>query len=277
VHVNLQILPAQHPRAKPKTKQAFTLVELSIVLVIIGLIVGGVVVGADLIRVAKLRSVTSETERIDSAVSTFSLKYSCLPGDCSFATNSFPVDSLGCPSGGDPKGTCNGDGNGQVGQLASFYGANANESFRFWQQLSFAGFYGGGGGSAFTGVAGALGSRDVQIGVNVPRSKVENAGYSIYFMIINGASDRWDTIGHYYYFGSKPDPWGAQYENGGATLTGVDAYWIDNKYDDGIPSSGAILSIYKSFGCPTTTSSSTAQYNKTSHALQCSLLIKAGF
>ena len=37
-------------------QRGFTLIELSIVLVIIGLIVGGVLVGQDLIRAAKIRA-----------------------------------------------------------------------------------------------------------------------------------------------------------------------------------------------------------------------------
>ena len=58
----------------------FTLVELSIVLVIIGLIVGGILTGKDLIRAAELRSVQSDKEKIVTAINTFELKYNCLPG-----------------------------------------------------------------------------------------------------------------------------------------------------------------------------------------------------
>jgi prepilin-type N-terminal cleavage/methylation domain-containing protein len=70
---------------------AFTLVELSIVLVIIGLIIGGVLAGRDLIRAAELRSLVSEVERYNSAVNAFKLKYNCLPGDCATATNFWPT------------------------------------------------------------------------------------------------------------------------------------------------------------------------------------------
>ena len=45
-------------------QRAFTLIELSIVLVIIGLIVGGVLVGQNLIHAAQLRSVISDLERL---------------------------------------------------------------------------------------------------------------------------------------------------------------------------------------------------------------------
>ena len=45
----------QRPHSRPLQPQAgFTLIELSIVLVIIGLIVGGVLVGQDLIKAAEI-------------------------------------------------------------------------------------------------------------------------------------------------------------------------------------------------------------------------------
>ena len=63
------------------TTEGFTLVELSIVLVIIGLIVGGVLVGQDLIAAARIRSQLSQIDKYNIAVNTFRLKYNVLPGD----------------------------------------------------------------------------------------------------------------------------------------------------------------------------------------------------
>jgi prepilin-type N-terminal cleavage/methylation domain-containing protein len=65
------------------TTGGFTLVELSIVLVIIGLIVGGILVGRDLIRASEVRSSVSQLEKLDTAVNAFRLKYEALPGDIS--------------------------------------------------------------------------------------------------------------------------------------------------------------------------------------------------
>lgn len=64
-----------------KNKSAFTLIELSIVLVIIGLLAGGVLVGRDLIEAAKVRNQASQIEKISTAVYTFRLKYNAIPGD----------------------------------------------------------------------------------------------------------------------------------------------------------------------------------------------------
>ena len=59
----------------------FTLIELSIVLVIIGLLAGGVLVGRDLIAAAALRSQITQIEKYNAAANTFRAKYGFLPGD----------------------------------------------------------------------------------------------------------------------------------------------------------------------------------------------------
>jgi prepilin-type N-terminal cleavage/methylation domain-containing protein len=82
-------------------RHGFTLIELSIVLVIIGLVAAGILVGKDLIRTAELRGDIREIEKIDAAVTTFRLKYNCLPGDCANATQFL-------------EGAFDGDGNGLI-------------------------------------------------------------------------------------------------------------------------------------------------------------------
>lgn len=62
-------------------KNGFTLVELSIVLVIVGLLIGGILVGQSLIESAKLNRVISQLSQYDVAVTTFYTKYKQLPGD----------------------------------------------------------------------------------------------------------------------------------------------------------------------------------------------------
>lgn len=63
-------------------RRGFTLIELSIVLVIIGLIVGGIVIGRELIRAAEIRKFISTITEVKTAINTFRGKYNCLPGDC---------------------------------------------------------------------------------------------------------------------------------------------------------------------------------------------------
>jgi prepilin-type N-terminal cleavage/methylation domain-containing protein len=66
-------------------KKGFTLVELSIVLVILGLLAGGVLAGQSLIRAAELRSVTTQLEQYSTAIYAFRDRYFAIPGDEEFA------------------------------------------------------------------------------------------------------------------------------------------------------------------------------------------------
>ncbi len=82
-------LATRHSPLATRYKSAFTLIELSLVIVIIGLVVGGVLVGRDLIKAAEIRAQISQIEQIETAYNTFKIKYNCFPGDCPNATDFF--------------------------------------------------------------------------------------------------------------------------------------------------------------------------------------------
>ena len=63
-------------------QSAFTLVELSIVLIIVGLLVGGVLTGQALIRAAELRAITTEKDKYITTLYAFRDKYQALPAIC---------------------------------------------------------------------------------------------------------------------------------------------------------------------------------------------------
>lgn len=66
-------------------KKGFTLVELSIVLVIIGLLIGGLLVGQSLIDSARINKIGRDVSQYKVLVAQFQNKFKCLPGDCSKA------------------------------------------------------------------------------------------------------------------------------------------------------------------------------------------------
>jgi prepilin-type N-terminal cleavage/methylation domain-containing protein len=120
----------------------FTLIELSIVLVIIGLIVGGILTGRDLIGSATNKSVVTDVQKYVSAVNTFRTKYNELPGDMVDAQNMWGTDPNACPDLGPTPTqltatTCNGNGNGIIESegVAETFPAIL-EGYRAWQQLA---------------------------------------------------------------------------------------------------------------------------------------------
>lgn len=113
-----------------KKNDGFTLVELSIVLVIIGLIIGGVLVGQDMIKSAEIRSTIAQVQGYDTAVNVFRDKYSQLPGDIG-ATQ---ATTLGLTTRSGAAGR--GDGSGLVTALPANPAYLGHETSLFWRDLS---------------------------------------------------------------------------------------------------------------------------------------------
>lgn len=63
-------------------RRGFTLVELSVVLVIIGLLLGGLMIGSDMVNTAKINSTIRQLGYYDSVINNFRNKYEYYPGDC---------------------------------------------------------------------------------------------------------------------------------------------------------------------------------------------------
>ncbi len=76
-----------HSKTSKNKYSAFSLIELSIVLIIIGLLVAGVTGGASLIESAKIRATINEAFQYRTALNTFRAANDRLPGD---------VDDDGC-------------------------------------------------------------------------------------------------------------------------------------------------------------------------------------
>jgi prepilin-type N-terminal cleavage/methylation domain-containing protein len=81
-----------------KNHSAFTLIELSIVLVIIGLVISSIVLAKDMIDSSEARAQVKQFQEFQTAINGFKLKYNCLPGDCAEA------NSLGLGTNGNGNG-----------------------------------------------------------------------------------------------------------------------------------------------------------------------------
>jgi len=183
------------------TTQAFTLVELSIVLVILGLLTGGILTGQSLIRAAELRSVVTEYQRYQTAIQTFRDRYQAIPGDMKTATKFWGDDAAACADAavtdGTP-GTCNGNGDGNMNGSS---GANATgEDYQLWKQLALAGLIEG----SYTGISGAA-AYDVIAGTNVPVGRMGNTGWSAQIVGFVGDGSFWQLGANYNFlqFGTK--------------------------------------------------------------------------
>lgn len=227
-------------------KQAFSLVELSIVLVILGLLVGGVLAGQSLIRAAELRSVSTEYSRWVTATQTFRDKYFALPGDMPNATafwgaaNPSPATCRSTQSIGQP--TCNGDGNGALN-----FSSVVQEYYRFWQHLANANLIEGQYYGSNTSAAGIL-TPDTNI---APSSKWPRNIWTAFNY--NGSPPRNDLFNiEYGNMLALSIPVSIPADNviggigGVQNMNAADAWNVDLKIDDGMPARGSVVSKFSS-------------------------------
>lgn len=221
-------------------RHGFSLVELSIVLVILGLLTGGILAGQSLIRAAELRSVTAELNRYYSATQSFRDKYMSIPGDFRDATRFWGryVNAAHCVTNSSAAvaatGSCDGDGDGiiEAGSSAS----QSGEFLQFWRQLALAGMIEG----DYTGIAGSGGNWHTLRGTNVPVSKIGNAGWGTWYAatLLSGDTALFNgAYGNMFIVGTETGTGNMS----GATLRPEEAWGIDTKIDDGSPATGRVI------------------------------------
>ncbi len=265
-------------------KKAFSLVELSIVLVILGLLTGGILAGQSLIRAAEVRSVSADLQRYYTATQTFRDKYMAAPGDMRNAvrfwgaqtgavTDGYDSDCAALTTISTGTATCNGNGDGQIGPVA----AHLYERFRLWQHLANAGLIEG----SYTGVSASGGAtaENATAGLNVPRSKISNVGFYIgYWGVNTNNSDGWfngDYKGNCIMMGVANNSYAS-----GAFLKPEELWNLDVKMDDGKPATGNLIVTSTSYAAcmnnVSETNTSGVEYQLTNNAIVCSLIFRPG-
>ncbi|MBN8530660.1 MAG: type II secretion system protein [Alphaproteobacteria bacterium] len=231
-------------KERMKTTQGFSLVELSIVMVVIGLIVGGVLAGREIIRNAEVNSVAAELAAIETGIFTFESKYNLLPGDLNIATTYWPAV------------TANGDGNGFVDDDFGI-----REDLLAWQHMALAGVMRGN----YTGVADpAFPPSGINPGVNAPTSKIIASSFTLQ-RHIPPVDDYNGVYGQFVRFAGQT-PTGTLMK---PLLNPSEAKRIDAKTDDGNSETGDIIGYNGTGGSGNCTTA--GNYNVANNGPSCCL------
>jgi prepilin-type N-terminal cleavage/methylation domain-containing protein len=222
----------------PEKLRGFSLVELSIVLVIIGLLTGGILMGQSLIRNAEIQSVITDYQKYRDSALAFRDQYDVLPGDMPDATNYWgaqdttPATCRTTASSSDL--TCNGDGNGLIADATG-----SMEHFRFWQHLASAKIISG----RFNGInVGGVSIASHTPGTNVPAMKMDNVGWSVY----SDGSYSGDSVAFSLNYGTRISvgKYTANWWPHGRAFKPEEVWNIDTKLDDGKPGQGLVVAAY---------------------------------
>ena len=238
-----------------KNNNGFTLIELSVVILVIALVAGGVVAGKSFIASAKVLSVVSEVGEFRTAVSSFFDKYKSKPGDMSDAYDYFAKgDNSVCGNDNSSATGCNGDDDGA-------YGYSNGERLKAWKHLSLSGFLSG----SYTGVKYS-GTIYGKTNVNVPLSPFDGVGY-MFDWSVSGVYSGFLPATDYLLLGHD-DADGLLHTS---SIDPVNAQLIDSKLDDGYAYTGTTVAVDgKSVtGCILVPASSTSDYNLSINENRC--------
>lgn len=228
------ILIMSYINKNTKAESGFTLVELSIVIVIIGFLVAGIAAGANMVKQAQIRSVITDMQSYQTSYNGFVGRYNKAPGDLEVASSywtgtdcAVTAVNPGTPTAGDA--ACNGNGDGVIDAAADA----TDEIGSALKHLQLAGFIG----------AGIATIPDAPValtpGANAPSSKITGAGFFLSGSTNMARAGAAVNVGfganstNYLYLGTAS---ATPLNLVSGSITPEDAFNIDAKLDDGIVS-----------------------------------------
>jgi prepilin-type N-terminal cleavage/methylation domain-containing protein len=261
-------------------KSAFSLIELSIVLIIIGLLVAGITGGASLIKSSELRSAIGEARAYQVAVNGFYSQYNYLPGDYATAIAGAAASSTSTAA---YSGAASSGQNGKIEYNTASVATLLSESTAAWDQLIKTGTI----DSTLRLTLAAPTTAQVA-GTNMPASKVSKSGWHFDYRIAVGAGfDYTSTVNEgvaaapayqnvVVLTGQTAGGGGSLASSGTAlstlvngstnlataSITGPDALSIDTKIDDSFANAGKVrgLNPGNTTGCYTASGSKNVAY-----------------
>lgn len=218
-----------------KKRSAFSLIELSIVLIIIGLLIAGVTGGASLIKSSELRSVMGEARGYSVAVNAFYTQYNALPGDFN--------STLAYGNSGNANG------------YIKYYDGTESEGANAWLQLKAIGAI-----DSITATTLTAATTAPTFGVNAPASKIKSSGWVFSTVSVDGTNNYVVLTGAVV---AATDAEAGELDTlATGALPPADALSIDSKIDDGIATTGKILGNVITAGNDATADATTC-YNTT--------------
>lgn len=218
-------------------RYGFTLIELSVVILIIGLLIGGITAGASLIKQAQLRAIMSDLSTYQVAYNNFKARYDKKPGDFNTASLFWASTTAGDPNSCAVTDAtrCNGNGNNVIEHGTTIA---TNESLKAWRHLYMAKMISSGVDQLSTS------DGSIAVGDQAPASKRSGVGYMIAGSGVTSTTTIEET-------GFLNTPFGTARTNAiwvgastdqsnysgspnlAAALTPEEAFNVDQKMDDG--------------------------------------------
>ena len=191
-----------------KNNKGFTLIEIAMAMMIIALIIGAVMVGRNLVDSSRNVKVVKEFTNYQQAVSTFYDIHTALPGDMATASSVW--------------GGTNGNGNEQIEE--DFALSGGGESTHAWNHLDFEGLIENVQSHSFgpTGLEYYIG--------NIVTSVVDSG---VYYFDYVASFGNFMELGAFAVALTAPNA---------AVINPAEAFFIDNKLDDGLSTQGRVRS-----------------------------------